>query len=153
MSREKKIETLMIQLQAFAEPNAERLKKARIIENEYNYCVLSDKYITDIDRVYLNKVLHATRAFDSGLRLFLFKMGCLGDEHSIGEYVTKLQKSGSQKFKQLDGNLAVNIKNEVTDKRNRYMHAAGAFPSAGESEFIVTQTIEYLIRVLSLEKK
>ena len=145
MSRDKKIDTLMIQLQAFADPDINRLNMVRVIENEYQYCLETNKEISSNNRIYLNKVLHATRAFDSGLRLFLQKMGCIGDAHSIGEYVTKLQNSRSQLFRQLDGNLAVKINTEVTNKRNRFMHAAGVFPTEGEAEYLVTKTIESLL--------
>ena len=141
----------MLQLQAFAESDMERKRKAMVIENEYTYCVLADKAIKDRDRVYLNQVLHAARAFDSCLRLFLDKMECLGDEHSMGEYVKKLQNSESLRFKQLDGNLATLIKTEVIDKRNRYMHAAGTFPTQGEANYVIAKTIDYMNRILSLE--
>ena len=102
----------------------------------------------------LNRVLHSTRAFDSGLRLFIEKHGRFGyiATPSIGGYVHELQQQRpGQTFKQLSGMDATNITNLITNERNKYMHAAGQFPTKAQADIIIGKILDYYQRILSLE--
>lgn len=153
MSVAKQIKTLCFQLRAFVGENVDFQQKATIIENEFLLCEDSCKVITDVKRAQLNRVLHSTRAFDSGLRLFIEKHGRLNPNiHSIGQYVIKLQKNlAGQKFRQLSGTDATNINNMITNERNKYMHAAGQFPTKAQADVIVGKILDYYQRILGLE--
>ena len=98
--------------------------------------------------------MHSTRAFDSGLRLFIEKQGRFRNiaSPSIGGYVHELQqKRPGQTFKQLSGMDATNITNLITNERNKYMHAAGQFPTRAQADIIVGKILDYYQRILSLE--
>lgn len=99
-------------------------------------------------------MLHSTRAFDSGLRLFIEKHGRFGNiaTPSIGGYVHELQqKRPGQTFKQLSGMDATNITNLITNERNKYMHSAGQFPTKAQADIVVGKILDYYQRILSLE--
>lgn len=152
MSIANKIRTLCFQLKASMSENDDFLHKVGIIETEFKLCDSSSKDIDDSRRAQLNRVLHSTRAFDSGLRLFLEKHGRLSNNpHSIGEYINELQRSGLQDFRQLSGMDATNINKLITNERNKYMHAAGQFPSKAQADVIVGNIIGYYQRILGLE--
>lgn len=134
--------------------NEHFLRKVDVIENEFELGESSSKCITDIQRQQLNRVLHSTRAFDSGLRLFIEKHGRFGNiaPPSIGGYVHELQqKKPGQTLKQLSGMDATNITNLITNERNKYMHAAGQFPTKAQADIIVGKILDYYQRILSLE--
>lgn len=153
MSIAKKIETLCFQLNASMCGNPDFLRKANVISNEFALCESASKNIDDQKRAQLNRVLHSTRAFDSGLRLFLEKHGRLAPTlHSIGNYITELQNvPAGQSFRQLSGTDATNINNLITNERNKYMHAAGQFPTKPQADVIVGNILVYYQRILGLE--
>lgn len=150
----KQIKTLCFQLGTFVGENQDFQRKASIIEQEFELCENSSKVISEANRVQLNRVLHSTRAFDSGLRLFIEKQGRFRNiaTPSIGGYVHELQqKRPGQTFKQLSGMDATNITNLITNERNKYMHAAGQFPTKAQADIIIGKILDYYQRILSLE--
>lgn len=153
MSISKKIKTLCFQLKTSMSVNAAFLRNACVIEDEFKLCESSSNEIDDSQRAQLNRVLHSTRAFDSGLRLFLEKHGCLNNNpHSIGDYIKELQRvRNGHPFRQLSGMDATNINTLITNERNKYMHAAGQFPTKAEADVIVGNILIYFQRILGLE--
>lgn len=150
----KQIKTLCFQLGTFVGENQDFQRKASIIEQEFELCENSSKVISEANRAQLNRVLHSTRAFDSGLRLFIEKQGRFRyiATPSIGGYVHELQqKRHRQTFKQLSGMDATNITNLITNDRNKYMHAAGQFPNRAQADIIIGKILDYYQRILSLE--
>ena len=155
MALAKKIETLKFQLDTFSAGNHALEDMAMRIKGEWNMEEDATSVVSDGRRAQLNRVLHATRAFDTGLRMFLDKFNHRGaNSHSISDYVRDLQSHVTARmgFKQLDGTIAPKIQTEVTDKRNSYCHASGAFPSKGEADFVISRILEYHNIVLGLEK-
>ena len=151
MSLAKKIETLKFQLDSFVVGNISLEQMADNVKNEWDMEEDSTTVVKDSRRAELNRVLHSTRAFDTGLRIFLDKFGArTGTSHSISEYVRDLQRNAAG-FKQLAGDVATRIKDEVTNKRNTYCHAAGAFPTKHEADFVINRILEYYTLVLGLE--
>lgn len=120
----KQIKTLCFQLGTFVGENQDFQRKASITEQEFELCENSSKVVSEANRAQLNRVLHSTRAFDSGLRLFIEKQGRFRNiaSPSIGGYVHELQqKRPGQTFQQLSGMDATNITNLITNERNKYM--------------------------------
>lgn len=153
MTIAKKISTLCFQLESSMSGNEHFLHKVDVIENEFELGESSSKCISDTQRQQLNRVLHSTRAFDSGLRLFLEKHGRLDVTlHSIGNYIKVLQNVRTgDRFRQLNGTDAANINTLITNERNKYMHAAGQFPTKAQADIIVGKILDYYQRILSLE--
>ena len=151
MSLAKKIETLKFQLDSFVAGNNPLEQMAVKVKNEWDMEENSTYVVKDARRVELNRVLHSTRAFDTGLCIFLDKFGARTDSsHSISDYVRDLQRNATG-FKQLSGEVATKIKDEVTNKRNTYCHASGAFPTKHEADFVISRILEYYTLVLGLE--
>ena len=154
MTIAKKINTLCFQLESSMRGNEPFLRKVDVIKNEFDFAESSDKCITHTKRQQLNRVLHSTRAFDSGLRLFIEKQGRFGNitTPSIGGYIHELQqKRAGQTFRQLSGIDATNITNLITNERNKYMHVAGQFPTKAQADIIIGKILDYYQRILSLE--
>lgn len=152
MSFAKKIETLEFQLDSFVAGNNSLEQMAVKVKNEWYMEENSTSVVKDARRAELNRVLHSTRAFDTGLRIFLDKFGARTDSsHSITEYVRDLQRNAAG-FKQLSGEVATKIKDEVTNKRNTYCHASGAFPTKQEANFVISRILDYYTLVLGLEE-
>lgn len=155
MSIENKINTMLVQLDLFVSGNRQAESAAAKVRDEWMMERNCSTVISDRDRTELNRVLHSTRAFDTGLRLFLDKFNHTSSgSHSIGSYIDDLQRNitPTTGFKQLNGNIPPKIQTEVTDKRNRYMHGAGNFPSKTEADFIVSSILKYYILILGLAK-
>lgn len=155
MSLAKKIETIKFQIDGFAvgHPNLEDM--ARKIKGEWDMEEETTALVRDSRRAELIRVLHATRAFDTGLKMFLEKFGKRdANSHSIGDYVSDLQRNATATagFRQLSGTIATNINKEVTQKRNSYCHASGAFPTKEEANFVISRILEYYTLVLGLAK-
>ena len=155
MGLAKKIETLKFQLDTFSSGRRILEDMSAKVNVEWDMEQNATTVINDIARAQLNRVLHATRAFDTGLRLFLDKFGARSaTSHSISDYVSDLQRNArpASGFNQLSGTIATSIQTEVTNERNRYCHAAGAFPTKAESDFVVGRILEYHSLVMGLEK-
>lgn len=152
MSLAKKIETINFQIDTFANGRADLQDMAWRIKGEWAMEEDATTVVHDNRRAQLNRVLHATRAFDTGLRMFLDKFGKRSaNSHSISDYVGDLQRNAAG-FRQLSGTVATKIKDEVTNKRNTYCHASGAFPTKQEANFVITKVLDYYTLVLGLEK-
>lgn len=146
---------MLLQLDLFASGNRQAEAAAARVHTEWEMERNSNTIISDTDRAELNRVLHSTRAFDTGLRLFLDKYNhTSADSHSIANYINDLQRgvTPATGFRQLNGNIPPKIQAEVTDKRNKYMHGAGNFPTKAETDFIVSSILKYYILVLGLAK-
>ena len=50
----------------------------------------------------------------------------------------------------LNGDLSERIQNAVVDKRNRFMHAAGAYPTKSEAEQIASDISSCLQTIINL---
>ena len=156
MGLAKKIETVAFLIDTFSAGRADLEDMARKIKGEWEMEEDAITIVRDSRRAELNRVIHATRAFDTGLRLFLDKFHHRGaNSHSITDYVKDLQNNVNARtgFNQLPGTIAPLIKTEVTDKRNQYCHASGAFPTKGEADFVISRILHYYILVLGLKKR
>ena len=155
MSYDKKIATILFQLDTLSAGNRTIQEKVAKVRGEWEMERNSTVVISEPMRAQLNRVIHATRAFDTGLRLFLDKYNHRSNNsHAISDYIKDLQRNvtNTTGFKQLDGTYTKKIQEEVTDKRNSYVHAAGAFPTKEEANFVISRILEYYTIVLGLAK-
>ena len=98
----------------------------------------------------LNKVLHTTRAMDTGMRTFLEINEVTPSGYSMGNYLSDLRKGKTGKFSRLSGGLSDRIQEKVVDQRNKYMHAAGAYPTKRDTEQIAEDVASYLQTIINL---
>jgi hypothetical protein len=155
MSLSDKIHTMLFQLDIFAIGNKQAENSAKLVAEEWEKVLDAATYIKGDNRIQLNRVLHATRAFDTGLRLFLDKYSHRSnDSCSIASYIRDLQRNVNKRtgFRQLDGKFPPLIQKEITDKRNIYMHSSGKFPSKGEANYLISDILRYYTIVLGLAK-
>ena len=144
---------MLFQLEIFTEAsvNPAVKAKARKVREEWMTMNDTDKYVSEDKRIQLYRLLHATRGFDTGLRLFLENFNKVSpNSHSISDYVADLQRNHCAGFRQLNGNLSDQIKDEVTNKRNKYVHTSGNYPTKGESDFVISAILKYYTIVLGL---
>lgn len=154
---EKQINTILFTNVSFCQGNHVLEAISERIRQEFEMEENAETLIGDAPRTHLYRVWHATRAFDSGLRMFLEKFGrvpALPNQHSLGGYLNALQKgvTAASPHLQLDGNTATNIQNEVVDKRNVYAHVAGEIPTKAQANFLIGKILQYYIQIYSLEK-
>lgn len=155
MSLAKKINTLKFQLDTFVAGRPDLQAKEVNIKDEWDLEEDARSVVSVARCAELYRVLHATRAFDTGLWVFLEKFHHRSpSSHSISDYVRDLQGNvtAATPFRQLSGNVATKIKDEVTNKRNLYCHVSGKFPTKEEANFVVSKILEYYSLVLGLEK-
>jgi hypothetical protein len=155
MSLAKKINTLKFQLDTFVAGRPDLEIKAGDIKEEWDLEEEVKKVVSDTKRAELYRIIHATRAFDTGLWVFLEKFYCRSSSsHSITDYVGDLQRNvtAATGFNQLSGTIATKIKDEVAKKRNLYCHVSGKFPTKEEANFVVSKILEYYSLVLGLVK-
>ena len=149
--RKKKLgNSVALQFISLCGGNASLSLRAQAVKEEFDRVELVDSLVSNPQQQLLNKVLHTTRAMDSGMRLFLEINGVTPSGFSMGDYLADLRKGKAGKFTRLSGGLSTRIKESVVDKRNRYMHAAGAFPTKNETEQIAEDVASYLQTILNL---
>jgi hypothetical protein len=127
------------------------LTQAMHVQNEFKKVITINDIVNDQNHLMLNKVLHATRAMDTGMRTFLELCNAMPiSNYSLGAYLKELKKGKSNHFRRLNQGIAERIQRGVVDKRNTYLHAAGKFPSKQEAEKLADDTLDYLQTILNL---
>lgn len=142
--------SVALQLIAMCGSDNALLRKAEIVRDEFDRVNVVSSMINKQEQILLNKVLHTTRAMDSGMRTFLEINGVTPCGYTMGSYLTELRKGKDKKFGRLNGYLSQRIQEDVVDKRNKYMHAAGSFPSKKEADQIAEDVASYLQTILNL---
>lgn len=147
-SIEKSIDSVVAQIELLRITNANVMKlKDDVVEEWNTFKACKEPKGKHLE---LKRMLHATRAFDTGLRMFLEQHGGFqGRMPSIGGYVKDLQR-GRAGLKPLNGNVADRISNDVTNIRNRYMHTANSYPSKSETDNVVQCILQYCNLIIGL---
>ena len=142
--------SVALQLISMCSGDANLSTKAQAVKNEFDRVDIVDGMVSNQQQRLLNKVLHTTRAMDTGMRTFLEINELIPSGHSMGDYLSDLRKGKAGKFGRLNGNISKRIQEKVVDKRNRYMHAAGTFPSKCEADQIAEDVASYLQTIINL---
>lgn len=87
--------------------------------------------VPQMPRRHLLQVLHATRALDTAMSVFVHFAGCPGGGSSLGKYLYRLTQPGSR-VAQLPIASRRRYQGSIVDTRNRYAHEAGAFPASDQ---------------------
>jgi hypothetical protein len=91
--------------------------------------VYSSRKVQHGNRKRLLQVLHSTRALDSSLSQFTSYHQCRGRARSLGQYLRCLVNHASPTLRySLPDLLRRRYQAAIVDRRNDYMHRAGAFP-------------------------
>ena len=146
----KQAASVALQLLSMCNGNAELMAKVQIVKNEFDRVDSIDSIVSNQQQLMLNKVLHTTRAMDTGMKTFLEIQGVIPSGHSMGNYLSDLKRGKEGKFGRLNGDLSERIQNAVVDKRNRIMHVAGAYPTKSEAEQISSDVVSYLQTIINL---
>jgi hypothetical protein len=98
------------------------------------------------------QILFSSRAIDTFLSM-IHKWDCARSGRSIPSYSTIEQSlsylvTHGVQGRRLDNRTKASLDTNVKDKRNRYLHAAGTFPSWREMQSFISATINGL-RVIS----
>jgi hypothetical protein len=119
--------------------------KLAAILGEFNL-IASAKHITD-NNGWLLKLLHTTRALDTCLSEVIAYMGWntqSSDPKGLGSYLLTLRKNGV-----LTEEQRIDYRRSLADKRNKYMHEAGAMPDKLEANSILNEMHSCLVVVLA----
>ena len=144
-------DSVALQLLTLCNGNAPLMAKAQIVKQEFERVKTVDELVKNQPQLMLNKVLHSTRAMDTGMRTFLELYGAMpAGQYSMGAYLAQLRKGKDRCFGRLNGDLSERIQTTVIDKRNRFLHAAGQYPTKGEAEQIIGDVESYLQTILNL---
>lgn len=144
-------DTVAIQLLSICQNKPELINQAQIVHEEFKRVYTVDNIIKNQNHLMLNKVLHATRAMDTGMRTFLELHDAMPiSQYSMGAYLKALRKGKANQFDRLNQGLAARIQQDFVDKRNVFLHAAGKFPSKREAELLVSDAISYLQTIINL---
>lgn len=98
------------------------------IKNEFEEVRKVEK-MKPLPRRRLLQLLHSTRALDSFLRGFTDFYGIRGSNHALGEYLNCLGTHTNPHLNKLPNGRAKYYRQKIVDRRNIYMHKAGAFPN------------------------
>lgn len=99
----------------------------RDIDNEINETYRVRKVRVN-HRRWLLQILHSTRALDSSLKVFT-NFHNIPSRSSLGGYLTSLVGHNSLTIQNhLNQADKDQFQRDIVDKRNKYMHEAGAFP-------------------------
>ena len=144
--------SISLQLLSMCSADASLLSRAEAVKDEFDRVTAVDTMVSDQQQQLLNKVLHTTRAMDTCMKTFLEINGVNPSGHAMGNYLSDLRKGKAGKFERLNGGLSQRIQDDVVEKRNRFMHVAGAYPSKNEAEQIAEDVASYLQTILNLKQ-
>lgn len=144
----KTTETLILQLLSLCRNQAEK-DTCAIIETELREVDNVEKKFSSSRNVQLYRVLHITRFLDTSLRLFLDIHGCLGNRHSIGDYIKTLAKPNNG-LSQLNPHLKQRYIDDIANIRNKFLHTSGQKPNQREFNAIKDKIHECIQTTLSL---
>lgn len=144
-------DSVSLQLLTMCNGNTPLMAKAENVHREFDRVKEVDGLVKNQQQQMLNKVLHSTRAMDTGMRTFLELFGAMpAGQYSMGPYLAQLRKGKDGCFGRLNGDLSDRIQKAVVDKRNKFLHAAGQYPTKAEAEQIVEDVENYLQTILNL---
>lgn len=150
-SNKKLADSVALQLLSMCNGNVPLMEKAQIVKQEFDRVRAVDELISNQPQLMLNKVLHSTRAMDTGMRTFLELYGAMpAGQYAMGPYLSQLRRGKDGCFGRLNGDLSVRIQKAVVEKRNKFLHAAGQYPTKTEAEQIVEDVESYLQTILNL---
>lgn len=111
------------------------------------------KELASPDLKRLNQVLFASRAFDTGLRIFLecFDVEIEKTNRHIKGYLNKLANYDGDSFAPLKSKVKDRIIEDVVYERNRMMHVAGKYPQPRDVDGMLSNIADYLSHVLHLK--
>jgi hypothetical protein len=117
--------------------------KLTAIYGEFNLIALVERSTND--NKWLLTVLYATRALDTCLREIITYMGwpVQGNQRGLGAYFATLATHHV-----LTGNQNSDFKRTLANKRNKYLHEAGATPEKLEANRILNEMHDCLATVL-----
>lgn len=100
-----------------------------------------------IHRQRLLQIFHASRALDTCLAEFLWSNG-VTPQHGIGKMLNQL-KAQQPPLKGFNNATASAFRSSIADKRNRYAHNAGNFPSSTrEVDSLVSEVHSCMTQIL-----
>lgn len=121
-----------------------------VIQREFDE-VERVRRIRVLKRRHLLQVLHSTRALDSFLSAFALYHGCRGRSKSLGGYLNALERHRSSNISQLPSGTASYYQGTIVNKRNLYMHEAGAFPaSSTEINTLLSEMHNLIVTIAGL---
>ena len=142
-TQKKRVQTIIAVLQSSASLSQGNFNKVKAELNE----VVDVHNITRTKRRNLMKVLHSTRALDSTLKSMLDFHTLRGArEHSIGQYLTKLEEHNSAAIGNLTPTERSHYQRKIADLRNKHLHTADSYP-ADERE--VNEMLSEMHKLLS----
>ncbi len=104
-------------------------------------------------RRLLLQLLHSTRALDSSLDVFTGSYGIPVRRRSLGNYLIALRDHAQPSLRTLSPNQVTRFMKAIVDKRNKYLHEAGAFPRIPtEIDGILGEMESCLSQVVALPK-
>jgi hypothetical protein len=93
--------------------------------------VAKDGRIVNRNRRFLLQVLHSTRALDTSLAELINQYGIINNARSLGAYLKVFSSTsfGALGHARLPSAKVTYYQNAIVNKRNQYMHSAGAVPA------------------------
>ena len=150
MSKKRQEESISVQLLSVCQGNAEAEARANLVKEELDRVGLVDSMIRSEEQKRLNKVLHATRAMDTGMRAILDRYAVVPGQKSMGGYLAEFRKGKNGCFARLNGELSQRIQDDVVEKRNIFMHAAGKYPTPAQTNRMLSDVNSYLQTIINL---
>jgi hypothetical protein len=120
------------------------------IKAEFRQVIEVDS-VTPPRRRNILKVLHSTRALDTTLKGFLDYYAIRNGEHSIGQYLVKLNNHPHTSLDKISRTEKDKYQLSIATKRNVHLHQADSYP-ANESEVneIISEMQALMSRVVAL---
>ena len=94
----KQANSVALQLISMCSGNADLSLRAQTVKDEFDRVDLVDGLVSSVQQRLLNKVLHTTRAMDTGMRTFLEINGVTPSGYSMGNYLSDLRRGKTGKF-------------------------------------------------------
>ena len=156
--KNKQIQTMMLNLYHKCVRNDAYEAMYQHVYNEFNKITIVETKVKDPQMQRINKLLHATRALETGLETFLDLYGLvptLMRDHTMGSYMKKLQTppSGRNTFSKIPSHMfakGFSNNDSIRNKRNKYLHQADQYPTAQETKVFLDDIYKFYAAVLSL---
>lgn len=150
MSKKRQVESISVQLISLCQGNADAEVRANLVKEEFDRVSIVDNMIRSEEQKRLNKVLHATRAMDTGMRAILDRFAVVPGQKSMGGYLAEFRRGKNGCFSRLNGDLSQRIQDDVVEKRNVFMHAAGQYPTPAQMTQMLGDVNSYMQTIINL---
>lgn len=150
------LQTFLFNLELICSNDDDSLEMVNRVKDEFRKYGVVDSDVKDPQGRRINKLLRISRAMETSMEAFLTKHhNCPTDmrKHTMGGYMNALYNPAVGTHSSLPSHVyaqGCTNRDSITDKRNKYLHQAGKYPSPNEVKHYFEDVLSFLAVMITL---